>query len=357
MIGITICVIMKNEERHLDAFLSYIQEKICKPVRELCFEILLVDTGSEDGSVGIAKKHGARVESISWEKDFSAARNAAIALATYDWILVLDCDEYVKSFEEESFIAFMEQNPHEVGMLVRKNYYVSIGLEQCFTDEAERFFHREEYHYENTIHEQVRRRDGKDYRRIRISLEVDHVGYQGGETDVKQKARRNLELLLLELENKGEDPYLYFQIGQSYQVLGDIEKTYTYFGKGLEYDVDPRAKYVQMMVNGYGYAMLNTGRERDALAYRGIYSEFCEHADFLTLMGLIYLRNGEVDCAIAEFEQALQCKDSDINGTNSFIPSYNLGCIYEVLGNVEKARNYYTACGEFPPAVNRLKQL
>ena len=357
MIGITICVIMKNEERHLDAFLSYIEKNILREAQEFVYEILLVDTGSEDGSIAIAKKHGVRVETFSWRNDFSAARNEAIAMASYDWIMVLDCDEYVKSFEEQSLLAFIQQKPHEVGLLVRKNYSDANGMKQCFTDEAERFFHRNEYHYENIIHEQVRRNDGMDYRRLRISLEVEHVGYCGQEADVKQKAKRNLELLLVELEENPEDPYLYFQIGQSKQVLGDTEKAYEYFGKGLQYDVDPKAKYVQMMVNGYGYAMLGTGREREALGYQSIYSEFCHNADFLTLMGLIYLRNGEVDKAIAEFENALQCKNADTNGTNSFIPAYNLGCIYEVLGDTEKARKYYISCGEFAPAQNRLNNI
>ncbi len=61
--------------------------------RPVVSEIVVADTGSSDDSVEIARNYGARCESVAWEQDFSAARNAALKLSTTDWVLSLDADE------------------------------------------------------------------------------------------------------------------------------------------------------------------------------------------------------------------------------------------------------------------------
>ena len=60
---------------------------------------------------------------------------------------------------------------------------------------------------------------------------VSHNGYNGTGEELRKKATRNNNLLLSMLENTPDDPYLLFQIGQSYRVLKDDEKASYYFGK------------------------------------------------------------------------------------------------------------------------------
>jgi tetratricopeptide (TPR) repeat protein len=62
-------------------------------VRAVVDEIVVVDTGSSDRSKEIARSAGAVVVDFVWNDDFAAARNASLAHATGDWILVLDADE------------------------------------------------------------------------------------------------------------------------------------------------------------------------------------------------------------------------------------------------------------------------
>ncbi|MEZ4753409.1 MAG: glycosyltransferase [Bdellovibrionota bacterium] len=54
---------------------------------------MLVDTGSTDRTIEIAKQYGARVYCRPWDNNFSAARNLSLEIASKDWILVLDADE------------------------------------------------------------------------------------------------------------------------------------------------------------------------------------------------------------------------------------------------------------------------
>lgn len=347
----SVCVIMKNEQKNLEAFLNSLEVLKC-----FCdFELILVDTGSEDASVEIAERKGYRVNSFTWVNDFSAARNYSLSLATNDWILVLDCDEYLESFSAEAMEALM-QKPESVGLITRKNVFTVDGNQSSYTDLVGRFFHKKYYHYEAPIHEQLCKADGSmDYQRVDMGLVVSHNGYNGTGEELRKKATRNNDLLLSMLENTPDDPYLLFQIGQSYRVLKDDEKASYYFGKGLEQDVDPDLHYVHLMVIGYGYSLLNLGRLEEALGFQGIYDTFCGSGDFLCLMGLIYLRCGMVEAAMGEFTKAAKCQKVYTEGANTVIPKYNLGCIHEVLGNRQTAIAYYQECGEFEPAKKRLE--
>ncbi|MEY4327147.1 MAG: hypothetical protein RIS24_3318, partial [Verrucomicrobiota bacterium] len=82
---LSVCMIVKNEERFLGQCLA--------SVRDIADELIVIDTGSTDRTVEIAREHGAQVGYFEWCNDFAAARNASIARATGDWILFLDADE------------------------------------------------------------------------------------------------------------------------------------------------------------------------------------------------------------------------------------------------------------------------
>ncbi len=353
MTPFSICIIAKNEARHMDIFLS----SISKHFTGCNYEIVLVDTGSTDDTIKIAGKYTDKIFHFDWINDFSAARNFSLSCASNDWILVLDCDEYVEELNPKGFEALISRYPKSVGMISRKNHYEQNGTDSIYTDDVERFFNRKYFHYEAIIHEQVRAIDGSSFERVALPLVVDHCGYNGTWEDLKKKAERNNELLLKMLEETPEDPYLYFQIGQSYNMLRDDEKACYYYGKGLEYDVDPKVEYVQMMVIGYGYALLHLERYDEALLFQNIYDEFATTADFVCLMGLIYLRKGMIVQAMSEFLKATTFSTARTEGANTFIPTFNMGCVNEVLGDIETAVALYKKCGNFKPALDRLAAL
>lgn len=353
MTPISICVIMKNEEKHMDNFLSCIK----KAFGNHPHEIVLVDTGSTDNTIAIAKKYTDTIYHFDWVQDFSAARNFSLGCAAHDWVLVLDCDEYITNLDTNSFQLMMDNHPDSVGMITRKNHYELNGTDSITTDQVERFFSRKLFHYEGIIHEQVRAFSGTDYRRVAFPLTIDHLGYNGSAEELIQKSQRNITLLEKMLKKDSDNPYIYFQLGQAYNMMKDDEKACYYYGKGLEYEVEPQLEYVQMMVVGYGYALLNLGQFDEALLFQNIYEEFASSADFVCLMGLIYLRNGMVVEAAEEFIKATEFKTARTEGANSFIPTFNLGCINEVLGETATAIALYRKCGDFKPALDRLKEM
>ncbi|HEY0456478.1 MAG TPA: glycosyltransferase, partial [Verrucomicrobiae bacterium] len=82
---ISVCLITKNEEKFIG--------KCLESVQPIASQIIIVDTGSTDWTVDIAKRYGAEVYTFNWSDDFSAARNAVLERATGDWVLVIDADE------------------------------------------------------------------------------------------------------------------------------------------------------------------------------------------------------------------------------------------------------------------------
>lgn len=92
---VTLCMIARDEEASIG--------KAIKSALALVDEIIVVDTGSRDNTRIIAEGYGARVIDFPWRDDFAAARNAALAEATCDWILVLDTDEQLQGVRPVEF--------------------------------------------------------------------------------------------------------------------------------------------------------------------------------------------------------------------------------------------------------------
>ena len=100
----------------------------------------------------------------------------------------------------------------------------------------------------------------------------------------------------------------------------------------------------------------NTGLYRE-IVLENVYNEFAVSADYVFLMGLAYMNNGLFDKAIDEFNKAKLYKLCKIEGCNSYKADYNIGVIYECLGNKEKALENYKKCGRYDPALNGIKRI
>ena len=343
---------MKNEEKNLAECLN--------AVKDCGFEMVLVDTGSTDRTVEIASQYTEKVFHFDWIGDFAAARNYSLSKATNDWVLVLDCDEVVTAIDIERLKEIMRLPEQCVGLIKRRNHYESAGTDSVYTDDVERFFNRKATHYEGIIHEQVRPVRNYGIPKCGIyhdtGIWCEHSGYMGTPEEIAAKNKRNEELLLKELEKRPDDPYIWFQLGQGYNNIDD-EKAAYYYGKGLEFDVDPSMEYVQMMIIAYGYALTHLGRFEEALAIANVYDEFATSADFVTMMGVVYMRSGKLLQAMKEFLKATTMEVAHVEGANTFVPYYNMGCINELLGDKENAAALFKKCGNYPPAVEKLKIL
>jgi GT2 family glycosyltransferase/tetratricopeptide (TPR) repeat protein len=186
---LSVCLIVKNEERFLGQCLA--------SVKGLAHQIVVVDTGSADRTVEIAKEHGAQVHSFAWCDDFSAARNAALEHATGDWVLMLDADEELPPEQH----AALRKLLHTPSVISWRLPLQDVGREAEGCSYVPRLYRNTPgLYYAGRVHEQVftsieeRRAEwGLDTRLGDATLR--HHGYTKDLTLERDKVGRNLRLL------------------------------------------------------------------------------------------------------------------------------------------------------------------
>jgi tetratricopeptide (TPR) repeat protein len=186
---LTICLITRDEERFLDACLT--------SIRGLADQVVVVDTGSTDGTVEIARRHGAEVHSFTWCDDFSAARNVALEQARGDWVLVLDADEELPQDRHET----LRRHLRVASAMAWRLPIADAGREVEGVSYVPRLFRNAPgVHFVGRIHEQafssfdVRRREwGLESKLGEATLR--HHGYTAELTRSRDKIARNLRLL------------------------------------------------------------------------------------------------------------------------------------------------------------------
>lgn len=136
---ISVCIITKNESEKL--------KKCLKQLMGYGFEIVVVDTGSTDDTVVMAKKYADKVCYFSWCNDFSAARNYALTLASNDIVMMIDSDEYLQEIDTGELENLLKQHPSMVGRIKRINR-VSVGEQETeYIERINRIFSRQQYEY------------------------------------------------------------------------------------------------------------------------------------------------------------------------------------------------------------------
>ena len=237
-VSISVCYIVKNEEKYIGKNISKVKELINPN------EILVVDTGSTDKTVQIALKSGARVETYKWCDDYSKARNYALKMAKNDRILFLDADEIPYKVDMAETLRRMSLYPKAIGRIERINY---CDNESIVKDLTERFFDRRFYKYEGAVHEQVVSKKKDTMIAYPIPIMVKHYGYSIRK-NLTEKAEYYNSILFKELKKHPNDPYILFQIGKGYRVMGDDKQALDYFVKAMKNNPDTHAEYYLLLI-------------------------------------------------------------------------------------------------------------
>ena len=200
--ALTLCMIVRNERANLPACLE--------SVRGLAEELVVVDTGSVDGTPDLARAAGARVLEIPWSDDFSAARNAGLEMATGRWILVLDADETLPAASREALRTIVAGPAACAHALVQRNLLPGASGQVAVS--IVRLFPRHpRVRFERPIHEQVNtalEREG--IRIVETNVPFLHTGYADLGA-MPAKTRRNRALIEAALAREPDaDPNLWF---------------------------------------------------------------------------------------------------------------------------------------------------
>ncbi len=305
-VGITIssCMIVKNEEKHLEKCLSQL-----KPIVD---EMVIVDTGSTDRTVEIAKDMGAVVGFREWDDDYSAARNASIKLANCHWLLTCDADEILEEKSREVLNGAIIR-PQFGGFSAQILSYLQDdeGVD-LFTSKIIRLFRNlPGVKFTGRIHEQV-------YDSIAnhgyTSAEIPgfvfyHYGYQPSIMEKKNKVERSLNILYKELEDKPDFAFNWFNLANTYTVNGRHKDASRTGHKALELLKKSKSTtiYSTMLLQILLRSATLLGRVEEC-------AELCEYAKdnghysvlMQTEVAYAYFLNGNYETALTEIDKALE---------------------------------------------------
>ncbi|MGH6965378.1 MAG: glycosyltransferase, partial [Phenylobacterium sp.] len=304
--------------------------------------MIVLDTGSTDATREIAVAAGAEVHSFTWCDDFAAARNAALAHSDADWNLILDADEWIEAGGEALATLPAGGFLGEVRIASRMDQPGAEG--QAWLP---RLLPRG-VRYVGRIHEQP----VSDLPRLHLPVTLGHDGYLAD--NLARKGARNETLLMRELEDAPEDPYLWFQLAKEHQARGRAPQAALCFHEALRLaaaDVPYRhALVVRAMI-----ALKAAGELHEALVLAdGEVANWPESPDFYFTVGDLYLEAAAQDpgragdfLPIAEqaWKRCLEIGerpdlDGAVAGRGGHMAAHNLAVIYEALGQADLAAHF-----------------
>lgn len=204
---LSVCLIVKNEERFIERCLT--------SVRDLATQIVVVDTGSTDQTVAIARRHGAEIHTFAWCDDFSAARNSALQHVTGDWVLSLDADEELPVESHEALRRLLADE----SVLGWRLPLFDVGREGEGNSFVPRLFRNAPgLFWIGRVHEQVfysveARCKEWGFQHRMGDAALKHYGYTREVVRERGKVERNLRLLERAIEEIPDDPALLMNYG------------------------------------------------------------------------------------------------------------------------------------------------
>ena len=308
--------------------------------------MIVLDTGSTDTTREIARAAGAEVSEFTWCDDFAAARNAALARSDADWNLILDADEWIEDGAGALATLPASGALGEVRVSSRMDQAGVAGTGQAWLP---RLLPRG-VRYAGRIHEQP----VSDLPRVRVALTLGHDGYTT--ENLARKGARNETLLMRELEEAPEDPYLWFQLAKEHQARDRAPQAALCFREALRL-APATAPWRHALVVRAMIALKAAGDLHDALVLAdGEVANWPDSPDFYFTVGDLYLEAAAQEpnraqdfLPIAEsaWKRCLEIGerpdlDGAVAGRGGHMAAHNLAVVYETLGLTDLATQYRT---------------
>ncbi len=333
-------MIVKNEATHLDACL--------RSAKGLADEIIIVDTGSTDTTIEIAKKYTENIFHFPWCNDFAAARNFSLQKATGDWIIVLDADEIIKHDDHEKIKKLLAKEDacayflHQIEYTndasltgfhfiryIYKKTEANNFLGFVIVENAIRLFRNNKgIHFAWKIHETVQRSLEKlDIKPIDSGIHIHHY-----KQEKDAEIQRNKMLLYLSIgeslcKDNPHEAKPYYEIGLIYYALGRWNDAALAFEKVIGLEPKIQQAYHKLART---YAKMHLYDKAIAL-YEHYFAEYGKQSDILADLGLLYCMIKDFPRALDAFHQALQAN------TENVLCRHNLSILYLQLQRKDDA--------------------
>ncbi len=337
---VSACLIVRDEEANLPRCLE--------SLKGAADDIVIVDTGSVDRTVEIAKRAGARVFTFPWCDDFSAARNESLRQARGEWIMWIDADDEL----EEQFPGVLREMCLQ---LPAKTHGVWVDVRSAVDEHSDSpimarqwrvFRNHAGIRFQGRVHEQPSLRGGQPNILMQHYVKVHHWGYLPDQEVLRKKGERNTRLLLFSLAEDRDNAFHYYNLGRQHLFQGRPDLALMVLEQGIDHwfrsPPSGWATVGTLFTSAVG-AAVDSGQHAKAVELEARTPPQYVTADLLYHAGVAHWALDHAPEAIARLERAAT-DASVINpalhdlGTSTWLPNLMLSKIYLQLGQFEKAR-------------------
>jgi tetratricopeptide (TPR) repeat protein len=315
--SISLCMIARDEEELIAQALS--------SVKDLVDEMIVVDTGSVDGTIGEARRSGAKVLQMPWNNDFSEARNLALSKATREWILVLDADEAIAASDHDRIRSLVRDHARGAFIMHQWTYtregpgfgWRSVPVEnrmsmECtgyYDSQQVRLFRNERFiRYEGEIHETL------EWSIMAANIPIHEtdivVHHYGRIKETGRVCRKSFVYCALGsggAESRVSNPRCLYEMAAQLLDLGKVDEALAHGEKAIE--LEPKA---WELWNVAALAHLRCGRKDTALEYfRRALDIGRDIPELCNNLGVVLMEKRSPAEALAYFERGLEIDERD----------------------------------------------
>lgn len=346
--GISLCIIVKNEEDWI--------EGAVQSVRSIVSEVIIADTGSTDSTPIRVNTLADKFLKLPWTGSFAEARNATLLKATEPWILVLDADERIAPRDLPVITNAVKANAAGGYHLIQRNYVFGNHIlgwtpNQSVYEEGSRypgyvdnplirlFRNSAEIRFRGSVHEIIDpTKLPSHFKFSSIPAVIHHYGKVRGEERVQAKQRFYLALGLKKVEEEPANAKAYFDLGIQYQELGRHAEACACFDQAFEMTRLPDV-LLHWGISEKNLRQYGTAAGLFVRALRLGLDTFEVHLE----LGNVFLAQGELTKAREEYAKCLAIR------YNNPVAIFNDGLALRKMGNLEGAMERYERALKLDP--------
>ncbi|MCL6597927.1 MAG: glycosyltransferase [Alicyclobacillus macrosporangiidus] len=312
-VTVSACILTRDSSRTIRRCIEALQGAVD--------EIVVVDTGSADDTVQIVESFGIPVHRFEWCNDFSAARNYALSFVTSEWAIAVDSDEILYPEDRDNIkIAAALFSGRSTALIVLQMNRIN---DQVHVNQAARM-HRisDGMRWTDPIHEYLEMRDGQYIRTAPVRIRLFHDGYDPSVVSIRDKLRRNVELLERVVLNDPHNARFRYYLGREYFHLGEHEKALEHIKKadelsrsGLKLSIVPHIRKLL-----HDLCVIFNDREAATDAIERLTVDFPDYPDGWFILGTIRMKQGDYESSRICFEKAKQTSMT-YRGSSDFEPT------------------------------------
>jgi O-antigen biosynthesis protein len=335
-------------------------------IRPWVDEMVVVDTGSLDETPQIAARLGARVFHFTWCDDFSAARNESLRHVRGSWVFWMDADDTIDALNGRKLRRLVESahDPATTGYVMQVHCPSGDSPDDyTAVDHVKVLRNRPDLRFEGRIHEQILpaiRRAGGEVAWTEIF--VVHSGSDHSPEGMRRKHERDLRILMRDLEERPEHPFVLFNLGMTYADMGRHEEAAGWLKRSiaaaLPTESHLRKAYALLAAS---LQQLDHYAEAEAVSRQGL-SLFPDDSELLFRQAMLAHAAGRLDEAAELYRQVLAGRPSRYfasidRGIAGAKARHNLACVYVDMNLPELAEIQWRRILEEEPRSLRSRRM